>query len=283
MLLRDPGKRRQDGLQHAPAADRIDEALVLHLAPVGDGGRRRLGRAQPFVGEQPAGKRAVGQQLHAVSEAERAHLLAGAAIEQGEADLVGGDLDAVLHEHAQVIGVEVGDAEVGNDSFALQGRQLQHGVEIGRMLEGPPVELQQVDGLHLHAPERTLDASAHDLGRHRPGCRAPFGERLRPGIRAGGEASGGDAAQVVASDHLGAAVVIGHVEGIEAGGGILGHRLGRGLGIEGAADTLHVGDLPKPGDDAADLEPGRQLDALGERRMSRHAYLGAVAGMGMQN
>ena len=59
---------------------------------------------------------------------------------------------------------------------------------------------------------------------------------------------------------LGAAVVVGHVEAVEAGLGIVGQWPPRPVGIEGAAVALHVGDLPQAGDDAADLEIGRQPD-----------------------
>ena len=48
---------------------------------------------------RPAGERAVGEQTHAVGEAERAHLARGAAVEQREADLVGDDRNAVPDQH----------------------------------------------------------------------------------------------------------------------------------------------------------------------------------------
>ena len=36
VAARDLGQRGEDALQHGPAADGVDEALVLHLAPVAD-------------------------------------------------------------------------------------------------------------------------------------------------------------------------------------------------------------------------------------------------------
>ena len=48
----------------------------------------RLGRAEPALGEEAAGERAVGEQAHAVREAEGAHRLGGAAVEERERDLV---------------------------------------------------------------------------------------------------------------------------------------------------------------------------------------------------
>ena len=78
-----------------PAADLLDEAAVFHLAPVGDVGGGGLGLAEPLLVEQPAGQRAVGEELHAVLEADGAHLFRGAPVEHGEADLVRSDRDAV--------------------------------------------------------------------------------------------------------------------------------------------------------------------------------------------
>ena len=195
--------------------------LYFILLQSRDIGRRRLGRADPALGEEAAGQRAVGQQPHPVLAAERAHLLAGAAVEQREADLVGGDPDAVLHQHAQMIGVEVGDAEMADQALLLQGRQLAHGVEIGRMLEGPPVELQQVD-----ARRRRGGPGCAARRRARPrGVIAPGAGHHLVNRRGGAFACRARERQphAAAGDVLGAAVVVGHVEGVEAGLGIVGH------------------------------------------------------------
>ena len=70
---------------------------------------------------------------------------AGAPVEQRERDLVGGDRNALLHQQAQVVGVEIGDAEMADQPSLAERRKLAHRVDIGGMLEAPPVELQQVD------------------------------------------------------------------------------------------------------------------------------------------
>ena len=58
VLDRDGLRRREDTLQHVPAADRVDEALVLRLAPVGN--VRRRGPTDPSIVEDAAGEHAVG-------------------------------------------------------------------------------------------------------------------------------------------------------------------------------------------------------------------------------
>ena len=75
-----------------------------------------------------------------------------------------------------------------------------------------------------------------------------------------------------AGDVLRAAVVVGHVEAVEAGRGIVGHGGGGGIEVEAAAVALHVGDLPEAGDDAADVETGGEGDAF----RNGHAALGIV-------
>ena len=139
-------------------------------------------------------------------------------------------------------------------------RQLGHGVEIGGMLIHPPMELQQVDALESHAGQAALDAGAHDRWRHGAGLGAPFGEgggRLAAGA---GDLAAPRQIEEAAGDDLGAAVVIGHVEAVEAGRGIAGHGRGTLVGIEGGAVALHIGDLPEAGDHAADLEIGREAN-----------------------
>ena len=83
----------QNALEGLPAAGSVDEALVFGAAPVGDVGR--LGLAKPFVGEEAAAQRAVGEQLHALVAAERGKLAGGAAVDQREGHLVGGERHAV--------------------------------------------------------------------------------------------------------------------------------------------------------------------------------------------
>src|SRR6266481_8644815 len=124
------------------------------------------------------------------------------------------------------------------------------------MLEHPPVELQQIDPLETHAIETSLNAGPHYRCCHRPRFRAPFGEggwRLAAGCR---HIAAAGQIEEASRDDLGAAVMVGHVETVEACPGVIGHGCSGTRGIEGLAASLHIGDLPQPGNDAADLEAG---------------------------
>src|SRR6266478_9894709 len=94
VLDRDGLRRREDTLQYVPAADRVDEALVLRLAPVGN--LRRLGSIDPPIAEEAAGEHAVGQEPHAGLAADFRHAPRGSTIEQRERHLVRDDGNAVL-------------------------------------------------------------------------------------------------------------------------------------------------------------------------------------------
>ena len=100
MLAGNAVERGEERLQRRPAADGIDEALVFHLAPVGDVAITGFGRPQIARRQEPAGQGAIGQQAHAAAEAQVRHVAGGAAIKQGEADLVGGDGNAVAEGDA---------------------------------------------------------------------------------------------------------------------------------------------------------------------------------------
>ena len=115
-------------------------------------------------------------------------------------------------------------APISPSSFSFS--HLVQRVEPGRMLEGPPVELQQVDLLHAEPVEPLLHAPAHDVRCHRPGLRAPFGEGERPFFL------GRVAREQPPGDDLGAAVVVGHVERVEAGLGIGLQRVGAAFRID---------------------------------------------------
>ena len=67
---------------------------------------------------KPPHERAIGEQPDAVAEAEVAHVLGGPAVEQREAHLVGRDRHAAAQQHPQMIGVEIGDADGGDQPFS---------------------------------------------------------------------------------------------------------------------------------------------------------------------
>ena len=133
-----------------------------------------------LLGEEAAAQRAVGEQLHALVPAQRGKRAGRAAVDQRERNLVGGDRHAVGQRQRQMRGVEIGDADRADQPFFLQPRHLVQRVEPGRMLERPPMELQQVDLFDAEPVEPFLHALADDFGGHRPGLRAPFGEGERP-------------------------------------------------------------------------------------------------------
>ena len=267
VLLGDRGERAQDGLQDVPAAGRLDETAIFLLAPVVD--RAGFGPVQPAVGEKAAGKRAVGQELAAVLQAKRGHVFGGAAVEQRDADLIGGNVDVLGGQHAQMVGVGIGHAEVADAAFDLEGSQFVHGVQPGRMLEQPPMELEQVDLVGLQPGAGAIDSQAHHLLGHRAGFRAPFGEGAQAGTGRSGERAVGQAGAQVAGEEFGAAVVIGHVEAVEAVGEIGGECFGALVRVDRAGGALDVGDLPQAGDDARDVQAGGERDAVWVLRQGR--------------
>ena len=108
------------------------------------------------------------------------------------------------------------------NALAPQPRQLVHGIEIAGMLERPPVELQEIDRRRLQSIEAAVDAGPDDVGRHRAGRRAPLGED--PGREPATSRAVPATMREAPGDVLGTAVMVGHVEGIEACLGVGGHR-----------------------------------------------------------
>ncbi len=117
------------------------------------------------------------------------------------------------------------------------------------MPERPPVELQEIDLVRLEPVQGALDRGTRRLpavigpggGHHlvKTAGRVPGRTCTRPAASSAVEAAG---------DILGAAVMVRHVEGVEAGLGIGGKVGGGALLIELLAVALHVGDLPEAGD-----------------------------------
>ena len=89
------------------------------------------------------------------------------------------------------------------------------------MLEAPPMELKKIDRFDAKSLAAALDALAHDLGVIAPRRRAPFGES--GGAHRPGGLAARDARQKAARDELGAAVMVRHVESVEAGACIVEH------------------------------------------------------------
>ena len=257
VLARNPVERRQQALQGLPAARRLDEAKVLHLAPVGDLALRGSGAAQPALRQQAAAKGAVSQQTDAVLHAEFGHPGRGPPVQHRETDLVGNDRQAVAHQQAQMAGVEVGHSQVRDRSFPLQPFEFGHRIDVAGMLELPPVELQQVQAIDTEALETLPDPGADHIRRH--GARP--GNPLRKDFRSC-RCACVESAEKAAGDQLGAAIVIRHVERIEPGMRVVGQRIGAGIGIQRPAAAFHVRDLPEPDHHAGNIEAAGQFASL---------------------
>ena len=168
----------------------------------------------------------------------------------------------MLDDDAQVRRVEIGDPEMADQPFAPQLVELLHRVEIGEMREAPPMELQEIDRRDAKAPQAALDAGAHDFRRHRAGRRTPFGEGDGP-MRAGGFARG-DASQEPSGDQFRAAVVVGHVERVEARSGVFEHAPSKPPpGRASLPSRSMSATCQRPVTMRRDVESGRKRDAIG--------------------
>lgn len=143
-------------------------------------------------------------------------------------------------------GVEIGQAELADQAGLLELLQPEEAIQPVGIGIVPGVELQQVDPVHLQTVERPLHCGAHLLASHRARRRHPLGQQLHlPGLRSAAEAPG---------DDLRRAVMVGHIKGVQPGGGVGRHRPGGFIGIELAAAALHIGDLPQSGQHPGDPE-----------------------------
>ena len=75
---------------------------------------RRVRASEPAIREEAAAEGAEGEDGDVVLQRDVRERARRAAVEEGEADLVRGDLDAVPDSHAQVGGVEVGQADLAD-------------------------------------------------------------------------------------------------------------------------------------------------------------------------
>ena len=140
----------------------------------------RCGSARPryFSDSSPPSKRAIGQKCNPVIVTERRHPRFGPAIDQRVLHLVRDDGDAVIGDHAQPLGVEIGQGEVANLAFVTQIGEMLERVEIARVAVVPPMELEQVETVDTHSAPRDADRVLDGAPCHPAGIRHPFGERL---------------------------------------------------------------------------------------------------------
>ncbi len=124
MLVGDLLQCGEQLLKQGPPAPAIDHALVFLQRGGGELGPLRLRSAQIFLREETAEQGAVGQQRHCVITAERRHVDLGPAIDEGVLHLVRDDADPVIGDHTQALGVEIGQREMANFAFLLQGGEM---------------------------------------------------------------------------------------------------------------------------------------------------------------
>jgi hypothetical protein len=200
--------------ERAPATGCVDEALVLHAAPIGDGDR--------FFPAQRAGRQeatchgAKGKQRHTVLGCHAAQVTGSTPVEQREAHLIGRDGNALLDQKMQMGGVEIGEANLADQTFFAQPHQMFERMKVFVKFVAPPVELHHIDRRQVEPLERGFHPLAHGASIHRAGRRAPFGED-------GGRLLARLAQRLVrhAGDDFSASIVVGHVEGVEAVAGIV--------------------------------------------------------------
>ena len=124
------------------------------------------------------------------------------------------------------LGVEIGQAEMADPAFLAQIGKVSQRVEIAPVAIIPPMELQQIETIHIHAPQRGRDRFLDDAPCHRPGRGDPFRKGLDLGKPVGAMARGELAAEG-ADEILGRAVMVGEVPGREPGIMIGEHRVDR--------------------------------------------------------
>jgi hypothetical protein len=217
-------------------------AAVLHLRPGLEPVRGRVGRADPPLGEESAGHRPEGEELHSVLDAEGCHPVEGAPVEEREADLVRDDPEARVQGEPQMLGVEVGEPHVPDQPLLPELLEPGELVDPGGVGVAPGVVLQEVDGFRVHPVQRPLHGGAHLVA----GERARLGDPLREELDVAAPVR---VRPVVPRDHLGRAVVVGHVEGRQPRRDVGLHRRRGGGRVERTRLPLQVGDLPEAGQD----------------------------------
>jgi hypothetical protein len=143
--------------------------------------------------------------------------------------------------------VKIRDPQRADQPLIPQPVHLVQRIEPSRMLEGPPMELKQVHPLCAQPVESLLHPAAHNFSRHRPRLRAPLRHHHRSA------AASRTARQKPAGDHFRAAVMVGHVEGIEACLSVGLQCIGCGIEREGALVPFDVRDLPEAADQPTDV------------------------------
>ena len=102
----------------------------------------------------------------------------------------------MIDDDAEMLGVEIGQRQMADPALLAQVGEMLERVEIAPVIAIPPVELQQVEAIHPHPPQRDADRLLDHAPRHRAGLRHPFGEGLDLAEPVGAAALGEPAAEL---------------------------------------------------------------------------------------
>ena len=173
--------------------------------------------------------------------------------------------NAVLGNQREPLGIEIGQAEMTDQPFLAQIGEVPQRVEIAPVAVIPPMELQQIEALRIHAATRSRDRFLDDASCHRPGGGDPLRESLDLG-EAGGAVSRRELSAEGADELLGRAVMVGEVPSREPGLVISEHRRDGARRVDRA---MRARDLPHPVQDAADREVCRERETTVRRQCHR--------------
>ena len=101
--------------------------------------------AQPLPGQEAATQRAIGEKPYAGGLAQGAEISGGAAVNKRKGYLIGGDRNSISQSQCEMCRIEIGHTDGLDQALIAQCFHLVQGIKPGRMLERPPMELQQID------------------------------------------------------------------------------------------------------------------------------------------
>ena len=180
----------------------------------------------------------------------------GAAIDQRVLHLVGDNANAGIGDDAQTLGIEIGEGEMTYLALMLHVGEMLERIEVAAIGVVPPMELQKVEALDVHARERASDRVVDHPSRNATRPRYPFGEclNLRKALRT---VTHNKFAPKLADEILGGPVMVGKIPARKSGVVIRKHLGDRALRID---VPMRTGDLPHAVEDPADAEIGGKLE-----------------------
>ena len=151
MLLGDILETAQQFLEELPPAPSIDHLFIFLKAGCLQRPLARLTPAKKLFRQQPAAHCPIGQQLDVMRLAKRDHLDLWPAVNQGELDLIGNDGDVVLGNDSEMLSIKVGQGKMANLAFFFEIGEVFECIQIAFVAVVPPVKLQEIKRLHIHA------------------------------------------------------------------------------------------------------------------------------------